>query len=280
MIGGLSRFNKCNKILGYLLLLSAVVLFSLTPLKAQGAAAISQGFQITGNNVKAGSLVSLESNKTTRVQLANTERADRLAGVVGDKPLIALSTGAHETQVVIGGVAPVLISTINGDIKTGDKITASPINGIGMKATSSGQIVGTAQEDLTHNKTQEITIDDRQQKPQTIRVGTVQAQISVAYYALADKTTSFVPPFLQQLANSVAGREVSALRIVICLLLLLMGFVGAGILLYSSVQSSIVSIGRNPLSEGAVRKSLRRVGITATAVLLVSVGAAYVVLAA
>jgi hypothetical protein len=274
-------FNYYKVVCGGIVLSLLLFMGVSNPVSAQSStASISQGFQTTDKEVSVGSIVSLESNSTARVQLSNLERVDRLAGVVSDKPLVSLSTGSNEIQVVIGGVTPVLVSTINGDIKTGDKITASPINGIGMKATSSGQVVGTAQEDLTSVETRSVTITDRQQQPQTVKVGTVSAQINIAYNAAQDEATSFVPLFLQQLANSVAGREVSALRIVICLLLLLMGFVGAGILLYSSVQSSIVSIGRNPLSEGAVRKSLLRVGVVALAVLLATVGAAYVVLAA
>lgn len=242
------------------------------------SAAISQGFQTSETSIRAGALVSFERGNSARVELANRERVEQLAGVVSDRPLIALSSGSSETQVVTQGVTSVLVSTVNGDIKAGDKITASPINGVGMKAESSTQVIGTAQEDLSGKQTQEVTIASGDNTTRQVRVGSVLAQINVTYFAAADTAQSFLPPFLQQMANSIAGREVSVLRVVIGMLILLAGFIGAGVLLYSSVQSSIISIGRNPLSEGVVHKSLLQVGLIATAVLVVTVMASYLVL--
>src|SRR5690349_3509958 len=130
------------------------------PVAAQNnvSAAISQGFQTSETSIRAGALVSFERGNSARVELANRERVEQLAGVVSDRPLIALSSGSSETQVVTQGVTSVLVSTVNGDIKAGDKITASPINGVGMKAESSTQVIGTAQEDLSSKQTQEVTI--------------------------------------------------------------------------------------------------------------------------
>lgn len=247
------------------------------PTIAQNTAAISQGFQTEDAGLEPGALVSFERSNNARVELANTDRLAQLVGVVSNNPLVSLSTGANEVQVVINGIAPVMVSNINGEVKAGDKITASPINGVGMKATSSSQVIGTAQEDFTANDSREVSVTDANQKNQRIRISTLLAQINVTY-AAQDTPQSFMPAFLQQLANSIAGREVSVLRIVIGLLLLLAGFIGAGILLFSSVQSSIISIGRNPLSEGAVHKSLLQVGLIAAAVLLATVLAVYTVL--
>lgn len=246
--------------------------------QSNGSAAISQGFQTNDTNLRAGALVSLEGGNSDRVELANRERAQQLVGVVGDKPLVALSAGAAETQIVTQGVTPVLVSTINGDIKAGDKITASPINGVGMKATESSLVVGTAREDLAGKPTQEITVTDDNKNTKQVQVGTIPVQVNITYFAGVDTSQSFLPAFLQQMANSIAGQEVSVLRVVIGLLILIAGFIGAGILVYSSVQSSIISIGRNPLSEGAVHKSLLQVGVIAVSLLLVTVMASYLVL--
>lgn len=246
--------------------------------ESNGSAAISQGFQTNDTNLRAGALVSLEGGNSDRVELANRDRIEQLVGVVGDKPLIALSTGASETQVVTQGVVSVLVSTVNGDIKAGDKITASPINGVGMKATESSLVVGTAREDLAGKSTHEITVTDDNKNTKQVQVGTIPVQINITYFAGTDTTQSFLPAFLQQMANSIAGQEVSVLRVVIGLLILIAGFIGAGILVYSSVQSSIISIGRNPLSEGAVHKSLLQVGVIAVSLLLVTVMASYLVL--
>ena len=52
-----------------------------------------------------------------------------------DSSLLSLSTGkGSEAQVATSGTVPVLVSDINGAVKRGDHITASPIAGVGMRA--------------------------------------------------------------------------------------------------------------------------------------------------
>lgn len=265
--------------LGCALLGIAWLFLSVPHTGAQNTAAISQGFQTNETDLTPGAIVSIEPGTEGRAQLGNTDRLEYLLGVIGENPLVALSSNTTEIQVVTSGVTPTLVSNINGDVQSGDKITASPINGVGMKATASSQVIGTAQEDFTNIQTSELTINDREGQGQVVRVGLLPVQVNVTYYVVQEeKDTSFLPEFVQQIANAVAGREVSVVRVLIALLVLLLGFISAGILLYSAVQSSIISIGRNPLSEGAVQKSLIRVGLTAFGILLVMVVAIYLIL--
>lgn len=269
--------NRAVWLLG-ILLIPTLVLFSVSKTQAESTSAISQGFKTTETDVIAGALVSLTSGSESTVQLANTDRVNQLIGVIGDRPLIELNNNDKEVQVVISGTTQTLVSDINGDIKAGDRITASPINGVGMKANSSSLTVGTAQDDLGTANTTNRTINDKQGQPQTVKVGAVPLQINVSYYIAPEERDTFLPPFLQSVANSVAGKEVSGVRVLISTLVLLFGFVSIAVLLYSSIRSSIISIGRNPLSEGAVRKSLFEVGATALGILLVMLIAIYLVL--
>jgi hypothetical protein len=261
-----------------LLIASIVGLFGSATAEAESTAAISQGFKTTETDLAAGALVSLTSGSQNTIQLSNTDRVNQLIGVIGDRPLIELSNNDKEAQVVISGTTLTLVSDINGDIKTGDKITASPINGIGMKANASSLVVGTAQSDLGAVTTTQKTVNDRRGQPQTVKIGAVPVQINVTYYVAPQDKNAFLPPFLQSLANSVAGKEVSAVRVLIASIVLVFGFISIAVLLYSSIRSSIISIGRNPLSEGAVRKSLFEVGATSLGILLVMLIAIYLVL--
>lgn len=265
------------------LALASLFCFTMTlvtiPVYAENTAAISQGFRTTEANLTVGALVSLVPGTKGSIEFANSDNTDQLIGVVGDKPLVSLSSGAAETQVVISGVTPTIVSDVNGDIKIGDKITTSPIDGIGMKATTSTRIIGVAQDDFSNIENRELTLNDRGGVAQKIRAGTLPVQVNVTHYAVPEENNHLLlPPFLQQLANSVAGREVPIARVVIALIILLAGFISTGILLYSSVQSSIISIGRNPLSESAVGKSMLRVGLTALGILLVMLFSIYFVL--
>jgi hypothetical protein len=253
-------------------------LFVFEQTHAESTAAISQGFKTNETDIATGALVGLASASQSTVQLSNTERVNQMIGVIGDKPLIELSNNDKEVQVVISGATLTLVSDINGDIKAGDKIAPSPINGVGMKATTSELVVGTAQSDLSTATTTGKSINDKQGHPQSVKVGSIPVQVNVTYYVAPEDKNSFLPPFLQSLANAVAGKEVSAVRVLISTLVLLFGFVSIAVLMYSSIRSSIISIGRNPLSEGAVRKSLFEVGATSMGILLVMLIAIYLVL--
>ena len=201
-----------------------------------------------------------------------------MVGVVGQKPLIELSNNGQEVQVVISGTTQTLVSDINGDVKAGDKITASPINGVGMKAVDSSLVVGTAQNDLGSVTTTTKSVKDKQGQDVQVKIGLVSTQINVTYYVAPDEQKTFLPPFLQALANAVAGKDVSPVRVIVSSIVLIFGFIAIAVMLYSSTRSSIISIGRNPLSEGAVRKSLFEVGATALGILLVMLIAIYLVL--
>lgn len=273
-----SRFLQNHAVWFVSLMTLVVGLFSVTAARAESTAAISQGFKTNEADLAAGALVSLTSGSQSTVQLTNTQRLNQLIGVIGDRPLIELSNNGKEVQVVISGTTSALVSDINGDVKSGDKITASPINGVGMKATTSALVVGTAQDDLGSTDTTTRTINDKRGQPQTVKVGALPVQVNVTYYVAPEDKNSFMPAFLQSLANAVAGKEVSAVRVLISSLVLVFGFVSIAVLLYSSIRSSIISIGRNPLSEGAVRKSLFEVGATALGILLVMLIAIYLVL--
>ena len=282
MVGRMSLTSNRNKkrtawFLG-LLMVPVLGLYSFAAVQAESTAAISQGFKTEEVDIAAGALVSLTSDSQSTVQLSNTDRVNQLIGVIGDRPLIELSNNDKEVQVVISGTTLTLVSDINGEIKSGDKITASPINGVGMKANASSLVVGTAQDDLGSTNTTTKSINDKRGQPQSVKVGAVPVSVNVTYYVAPEDKNSFLPPFLQSLANTVAGKEVSAVRVLISSLVLIFGFVSIAVLLYSSIRSSIISIGRNPLSESAVRKSLFEVGATALGILLVMLIAIYLVL--
>jgi len=255
-----------------------LLLVLVPPLGAQGVSSIAQGFQTTDTNIVEGALVGLKADPPNTVELVKSSSVDKLVGVVGDNPLIELSDGTNSVQVVTSGITGVLVSNINGSVKTGDRITASPIEGVGMKAEQSGVVVGIAQADLDTVQTSERTITDKDGKQQVVKIGTIPVQINIVFFAGNTSGTSFLPSALQELANNIAGHEVSAIRVLISALLLILLLVSVVVLLYSSVKSSIISIGRNPLSENAVHKSLLQVGLTIVGLLAFTVILVYLIL--
>ncbi len=271
-----------NRTKGFALaaLMFAGWLFAICPAigAEQTSDSIGQSFQAdtSGGPIVAGALVSIKTGSSHRVELATTDSADRLAGIVDNSPLIAISENDQDVQVVLSGTTSVLVSDINGPVKASDKITASPIAGIGMLATADSQVVGTAQANFDAGSSQTRTITDRDGKPRTVHIGFVPLQVGVAYYQAPG--SDFLPPFIQSLANSVAGRPVSLIRVVLGGVLLLFGFISVAVLIYTTVRSAMISLGRNPLAAGAIRKGLYQMGGVILVVLAGTLLASYLVL--
>ncbi|MGK2896152.1 MAG: hypothetical protein ACSLEY_00920 [Candidatus Saccharimonadales bacterium] len=240
--------------------------------------AISQGYNAR-EDLPRGTLVSVEED-STEVGKARLDTSKQLVGIVGRDTLVELSNSAGQVQVISSGVADVMVSDINGGIEVGDKITVSPIAGVGMKAESSGYIVGTAQmtfKDAVDIK--EVEITTKSGTKENVKIGLVRVQIGVGYYEHIDANKSILPTFIIEIAKLVSGRnEVSPIRVFVALIVLIVGVLVVAVLVYSSVGSSIISIGRNPLAAGAVHKSLLEVILLAIGVLLFVLVGVYLVL--
>lgn len=248
------------------------------------AATLAQTYR-TKEAIALGSLVSLDRSSQGMVTSADSERASDLLGVVitADQSLLSLSSGADQSQVAVatGGQAMAIVSNLNGAIKRGDAVTASPVRGVGMKATTSTKVVGVAQADYDGSQpgSKEVTVTTKSGQAQKVKIGRVELLVEVAYYtAPDDQQKTIIPPYLQQLANTVAGKEVSVLRIILSFALLGLVFSCVAIFIYGAVKSSIISIGRNPLSQKAVRYSLAQVILAAIIILLLTLGAIYLIL--
>lgn len=273
--------NRTKYYVGSLLFLLAA-LVPTAAIHAQNESAISQDFETTTTNISTGTLLSLVSTGQNTVQPANTSNARDLVGIVGSEPLVELSgSNRHNVRVVVSGFAQALVSNINGNVEVGDKITASPVSGIGMKATTPAEVVGTAQENFAAIHTTKQTVVQQNGKTATINVGLMPIEVNTTYYSAPQAQqgiSSILPPALQRLANAISGQQVSSLRIFVSILALILGFAAASIMLYASVRSRIVSIGRNPLAQEALRRGFIDVALVAVGIMAVSIAATYVIL--
>lgn len=274
-VGRLRQSLKLRYSLG---LVAFVLILALSSLSVRGASSIAQGFQTDGPGIVPGALVSLKSGTANTVELSTVDNLDRLLGVSGEDSLIELSDGTNKLQIVTTGEATALVSDINGEVRTGDKITSSPIAGVGMKALTSTLIIGTAQANLSSVETDTHTITDRDGDKKTVRIGAVPIQVDKVFYEAIQDRNSYVPPVLQDFANNLVGEQVSPIRVMLASLLIAFVFASIVVLIYTSVRSSIISIGRNPLSENAVRKSLLQVGVTSFGVMCFTVVVVYLIL--
>lgn len=260
------------------LLVGIAAMQSVYVTAADSTAVIAQGFR-TRQEVTRGGLVSIVPNAEKTVEIATQAHPERLIGVATDNPLLAISGDEAEVQVVTSGLVHALVSDINGDIKRGDHIVVSAIEGVGAKAIVGSRVIGVAHGDFSQaQQVKEHQLIDAAGKPHTVKIGLMLVNVSPMYYEPPTNENSLVPGFLQHFANSVAGRQVVPLRIFISVVIFLAGIVAIGVLFYSSVRYSITAIGRNPLSASAVHKGLVEVALIGGMILLVTLITVYLVL--
>lgn len=271
----ISIMNRGEKIKA---ILCSVIGLLLIPAAVFAESAISQGFP-TSEALHPGTIVSRQE-KEKGIEQATSASTDRLLGVVSDTSLLELSDdGMSQAQVVTNGLALTLVSNINGDIKVGDFVTASPLKGVGMKTLETGYVIGVAQANFADIKAaSERTITDKSGKQKVITVGLMPVQIDVTHYEKQDDKKSIVPQFILNIAQAVSGKQVSVVRVLAALLVLIVGTISIGVMLYASVRSSIASIGRNPLAAAAVNRGLLEISFLTLGILAVMLTAMYLIL--
>lgn len=270
---------KCRvALLGAVFAVGALLLFAVPRVHS---AAISEAYK-SNDKLVAGTLVILDDKAARTVNPATIERIDNLLGVViaPESALLNLSTSADSLQVATSGVAEILVSDDNGSIATGDRITASRIAGVGAKATQTGRVVGVAQADFNQDskgaEDQNVKFPDGTEK--TVKVGRIPLLIDITTYNAggAEEKTA-IPKFIQDIAEAIAGKKVPTGKLIAGIIIIVLALVSVTVLLYGAVHSSIISIGRNPLSRHSIQRSLIEVIFLAVAILIIAFGAVYVI---
>ena len=265
--------NKIAKLLLVVLLLPANLL----------ATDISTGYKAT-EALPSGTLVSVKPTNPEEIEPATPDNINHLLGVVvrEAETLLAVSGNGSNTQVSTSGLASVWVSDLAGPIKRGDAITASRLNGIGVKATAEVRILGIAQTNFDTSNSQNIerteTINNPESGAQSINIGRIPVLLQVGKNLQAQTDLAFLPDFLNQTANTIAGESVAPIRILGGLILIILAFLTDIILLYGAVSSAIISLGRNPLSKGSVYRGLVQVALISVAILLTATLASYIII--
>lgn len=256
-----------------LLLIGLVAL----PSSVFAVTAISESYT-TKDKLSIGSLVSVLDDQTDIVMASESNNVDNLLGVViaSGSSLLTFSSGQdNQVQVATTGTLPVLVSDVNGPVVRGDHITGSPFKGVGMRASANVRVVGVAQGDMTNVREESYKDTDGNQKK--VKVGEVPVLVNVAYYFKEPEKT-IVPAALQNVANSLAGKEVGTVPILISGAIFLIMLIIVASLIYSMIRSSIISVGRNPLSQSAIYRDLIQLSGLVLGILGVGLVTIYLVL--
>lgn len=246
------------------------------------AQAVTQGYG-TDQVMQRGMLVQLKKDDPSKVEPITQATADKLFGVAvdaNDAP-VTLSADGKKAFVATAGKYDVLVSTQNGNIKAGDYIAVSAIDGIGMKAgTKESFIIGRAVADFdgSINKigTSKVKLSDSSEKE--VMIGRVQADVLVAGNPLMKPEQANVPEFLRKAAEAVAGKPVPTARIYMSVFVFVVCTIISGVLMYGGVRSAIISIGRNPLGKKIIVRGMFQVIITGLIVFILGIFGVYLLL--
>jgi hypothetical protein len=233
--------------------------------------------------LQRGTVVSLDAENTSKVVAASKQNQDRLHGIVvaSNDSSFTLSNETEKTFVATIGRFDTLVSTEVGTIQPGDFLTISNITGI---ATKAGELdpytVGKAVEgfDGTTNAVSNTDLQNSLGETFNVSIGRIVVDISVGSNPLLRPAESTLPEFLEKAAETIADKPVSPVRVYIGIFILLCAAGIAGSLLYSGTRSSMISIGRNPLSKKSISKSLMQIIISSIIIFLIGLFGVYLLL--
>ena len=242
------------------------------------AAAISHGYQGSSDLV-VGSLVAQSKDDKSRVVAADNQRPDALIGVVvaNRTSTLEITDPNDAVQVATSGKTTAIVSDLGGRVKSGDLIAASPIQGVGMKAVVAGKSIGVAQADAPSRGAKTVTVTSNDGKQKKVQISTVPVVLEVAYFVPPDKKTPY-PPILQSLADPIAGKPVSIIRVLLAAGIVLTAIVVIAVMLFSGIRNTLISVGRNPLARGSIFQLLWRIMATVLVILLMAFGSAYLII--
>lgn len=243
--------------------IASLVLALLIMLSAAGpvlAQTVLQGYA-SDEMLQKGMLVALKKDDQSKIEPINEKNLENLKGVVADAndSPVTISGEGQKIFVANAGSYEVLVSNENGAIAQGDYVSGSSLAGIGMKATGSqsivlGRAVGGFEgggDSIGNSETKDGA---------RVSFGRIQVDIGVSKNpALIIPDKDRVPDSLQRIASTVAEKEVSAVRIYLAILVLIITALIAGTTLFSGVRSTVIAIGRNPLSKAVIYKGLFQV---------------------
>jgi hypothetical protein len=226
-----------------------------SPLAGAVSSDISHSYHSEGGTSN-GSLVSLDPKRSDYVQLANTANSSRLIGVIvaPGESLLAVDASPATVQVATAGTVSVLVSTLDGPIAAGDHVSVSPFDGIGIKAVPGSYVIGLAQTGLNSRSADTVTLPVTNKSGQTTKITVGYVRVSIAIGPAP--ATSADLNSVQRLAQSLTGHRVATFRVVISIVIALGALFTLVTLIYASIYSSIISIGRNPLAKYEVLRTL------------------------
>ena len=279
-----------------LLALLVAILFPVSAFAAEKKGSTGEEKDISGEvtrsydadpTVQIGMIVKLKDKDPKTVVPLDEEHADRILGVVvpqNNATIVLTPQNVNAQQVLVTnkGHFSLIVSNQNGPIKVGDFIMVSAIAGVGMKADdkSNTQVVGKATGEFngTANVIGQVELKDTLGRKTSVSLGRIPIDVAISHNPLFEKKADYVPSGLAKLAQAVTDKPVSAARIYLGSIVLLVVAYMTAMILYSGIRHGMVSIGRNPLSRQHVMKGLIQTIVTGLIIFIAGIFGVYLLL--
>lgn len=229
-------------------------LLSAHIVSAQNNLNVTATYPITDKDAKSGDIITSKSGsgfiRSTATYDAN------MFGVLQDNPLLVfrnINAPDNEKPIVRQGDVIINVNNVTGDIKIGDRVTSSPLAGQGMKAETSGYVVGVATANATYTGT--VSYQGKQYK-----TGTVQVAMRIEYAELntARNTNRLLEQVNSAFFTNVQDPEKFTLVVryiiagIVAIIFMMISFFG----FTRSLSKSVEAIGRNPLAKSSIQFSM------------------------
>lgn len=245
------------------------------------AQSVTRGYG-SDQTLQRGMIVGVQKKDTSKVEPINILRLSNILGVVvnpNDSPITVSSTNQN-IFVATSGRYDVLVSDQQGAINATDYITLSSISGIGMKANEQqSNVLGRAATgfDGKTNVLSSTVLSSDNGGQRTVHISRLKVDIAVDKNPLA-RITNGAPAILSRAGTAITGKAVSPVRLYLGAIVLIIGTLTAGAMLYAGIRSSIISIGRNPLSKKSIFRSMIGVSFSSIFVFVISIIGVYLLL--
>lgn len=272
-------------ILSFAIVIGWVASTSLPALAASYAGGSVQGYA-ADTPLDTGTIVQLAGKGANRVKVATQKELQNMFGIVVDRSQlpVTLSNEAleNETYVAAAGTYNVLVSTQGGTIAAGDYVTLSAIDGIAMKAgTEEKTVFGRANAPFDGKGValgKAALKDVNGKESRTVTLGSIPVTIDIKRNPNEKSTKADLPEMLQRLGQQIAEKEVSPIRIYLSMAITAVTLVAAIAVLYAGVRSSVISIGRNPMSKKSIFRALLEIILTTILIVIIGLFAVYLLL--
>jgi hypothetical protein len=241
--------------------------FLLSIISSMPAVALAKGYGSADSNLQKGTVVKLQTDSEgaqPTVERAGYADADKVFGVVVELTDSLATEAPVGSQVYVeqSGQVEAYVSDLNGQVKKGDLLTLSTLNGVLMRSNDrSVSTVGTATVDFPEATSQAVEVKDSNGNSQTAKVSLMEINLNILPPSAAaiSRTSNNI---IDKLSTALVGREVNGLRVLAAMAIFATLLVIEAEIIYGTITTSISAVGRNPLAKSLIgRESLKSISV-------------------